>query len=84
MKPLDYPLTTSSYRQYQLEQIGADIKESICRVSDGPFDAEQNANIPTVSYEVWFLAHRHAWSRTSWLILHHPCIWVIGNTHVTV
>ena len=52
MKPLDFPLTTSSYRQYQLEEIGADIKDSICRVSDGPFDAEQNANIPTVSYEV--------------------------------
>ena len=52
MTPLEYPLTASSYRQYHLEQIGADIKESICRVSDGPFDAEQNANIPTVSYEV--------------------------------
>ena len=52
VKALDFPLTTDSYRQFQLEQIGADIKETICRVSDGPFDAEQNASIPTVSYEV--------------------------------
>lgn len=52
VNPLDFPLTTASYRQYQVEQIGADIKETICRVSDGPFDSEQNANIPTVSYEV--------------------------------
>ncbi len=35
-----------------MEQIAADAKESICRVSDSAFDAEQNANIPTVTYEL--------------------------------
>ena len=51
-KPLDLPLTTDSFRQYHIEQVAADIKESICRVSDTRFDAEANANIPTVDYEV--------------------------------
>ena len=35
-----------------MEQIVADIKESICRASDQVFDDSANANIPTVSYEV--------------------------------
>lgn len=52
VKALDFPKTTPSYRRFQTEQIAADIKETILRVSDGPFDAEQNANIPTVNYEV--------------------------------
>ena len=78
MKALDIPLTTASYRQYQLEQIGADIKESICRVSDGPFDAEQNANIPTVSYEVSLLACMlsqvvHPQTSTTWQLLKGSC-----------
>ena len=51
-KPLDLPHTTDSFRQYHIEQVAADIKESICRVSDTRFDAEANANIPTVDYEV--------------------------------
>jgi hypothetical protein len=52
VKTLDSPQPAESYRRYQVEQIAADIKETIGRVSDGPFDAEQNANIPTVNYEV--------------------------------
>ncbi len=36
----------------QVEQIAADVKESICRVSDSLFNEAENANIPTVSYEV--------------------------------
>ena len=51
VKALDFPGTTASYRQWQLEGIAGDVKEAIGRVSDGPFDAEQNANIPTVNYE---------------------------------
>lgn len=52
LKDLDFPKTSPSFRQYYMEQIAADIKETIGRVSDGPFDAEQNASIPTVNYEV--------------------------------
>ena len=33
-------------------QVAADIKEATCRTSDGPFQVQDNANIPTVSYEV--------------------------------
>lgn len=44
--------TSSSFRQFHVDQIAADLKESICRVSDGPFDAQENSSIPTVSYEV--------------------------------
>lgn len=44
--------TTASFRQFHVDQIAADMKESICRVSDNPFDAQDNFNIPTVSYEV--------------------------------
>ena len=51
VKALDFPATAQSYRQHQLEAIAGDVKEAIGRVSDGPFDAEQNANIPTVNYE---------------------------------
>ncbi|EIE27441.1 putative Acttin-related protein 4 [Coccomyxa subellipsoidea C-169] len=52
LKNLDFPQTSPSYRQFNMEQIAADVKESIGRVSDGPFDAEQNASIPTVNYEL--------------------------------
>ena len=44
--------TTASFRQFHVDQIAADMKESICRVSDGPFDAQENVHVPTVSYEV--------------------------------
>ena len=45
-----------SFCNYHVEQIAADIKESIGRVSDSSFNANENANIPTVSYEVSFAA----------------------------
>eukprot|EP00798_Chlamydomonas_sp_ICE-L_P024042 gene24042-9619_t len=44
--------TTESFKSYQVDQIAADVKESICRVSDGLFNEAENANIPTVSYEL--------------------------------
>ena len=49
---VDATNTTASFRQFHVDQIGADMKESICRVSDTPFDAQENAHVPTVSYEV--------------------------------
>lgn len=51
-KPRSLPDVTESFRRYHVEQVAADIKETLCRVSDTPFDAEANANIPTVDYEV--------------------------------
>lgn len=54
VQKLDQRHTTDSFRQFHVEQIAADIKESICRVSDTLFNAEANANIPTVDYEVSF------------------------------
>jgi len=44
--------STPSYRAYQVESICQDVKHTICRVSDIPFDPQENANIPTVSYEL--------------------------------
>lgn len=49
---VDAANTTASFRQFHVDQIAADMKESICRVSDGPFDAQENVHVPTVSYEV--------------------------------
>lgn len=49
---LESPHTSDSFHAWHVEQVAADIKESICRVSDTAFDAEANANIPTVDYEV--------------------------------
>jgi actin-like protein 6A len=46
------PKTRASFLQYQVEQIAADIKESICRTSDLPFDEVASSNLPTVSYEL--------------------------------
>lgn len=53
MQAVDTSGTTDSFHQYHVKQIAADLKESVCRVSDTPFDAVENANIPTVSYEVY-------------------------------
>lgn len=44
--------TTASFRAYQVENICQDIKHSLCRVSETPFNPEENASIPTVSYEL--------------------------------
>lgn len=46
------PGITDSYRQYQVDAICQDVKHTICRVSDTPFDPEENSQIPTVSYEL--------------------------------
>lgn len=54
---VDAANTTASFRQFHVDQIAADMKESICRVSDAPFDAQENVNIPTVSYEASSLKH---------------------------
>jgi hypothetical protein len=32
------PNTTDSFRAFQVEQIAADAKETVCRVNDTPFD----------------------------------------------
>lgn len=50
--PVDAPGTTASYRRWCVEMIAGDMKDSICRVSDNAFDPEENANIPTVVYEL--------------------------------
>lgn len=46
------PIATASFEAFALEQIAQDAKESVCRVSDGPFDPAANEDIPTVSYEL--------------------------------
>ncbi len=41
VEDLSFPKTPESFRLYQLEQIGADMKENVCRVSDNVFDEVQ-------------------------------------------
>jgi len=53
---VESPGTTPSYYAWGVEQIAGDIKESAARVSEMAFDASENANIPTVSYEVGGMA----------------------------
>lgn len=48
----DYPLTTLSYRRWATSLIADDLKHSVCRVFETYFDAETNANIPCVPYEL--------------------------------
>uniref|UniRef100_A0A1D2A4J3 Actin-related protein 4 n=1 Tax=Auxenochlorella protothecoides TaxID=3075 RepID=A0A1D2A4J3_AUXPR len=43
---------TDSYRRHTVLSIAQDLKDAVCRVSDGPFDPEENANIPQVTYEL--------------------------------
>lgn len=61
MEDVVTPHITASFRQYQVEQIAADAKESACRALDIPFMEAENANIPNVTYEVsgqrFFLPH---------------------------
>eukprot|EP00898_Chlorokybus_atmophyticus_P003530 jgi/Chlat1/4178/Chrsp27S04278 len=52
IEEVDLPHTMESYRQYMQMQIVADIKESICRVSESAFDEAASANMPTMSYEL--------------------------------
>lgn len=63
VKHLSQPGVTDSFRQFHVEQLAADIKETTCRVSDVRFSTEENVNIPTVSYEArpvslraWFVS----------------------------
>lgn len=43
---------TASFRAFHQEAVAADVKETLCRVSEAQFLPEENANIPNVSYEV--------------------------------
>eukprot|EP00899_Mesostigma_viride_P024725 jgi/Mesvir1/5437/Mv15496-RA.1 len=52
LTPLKFPGTTESYRRYMQCAVVSDIKETVGRVSDAPFNEELVANIPTVSYEL--------------------------------
>jgi Actin len=62
---------TDSYNQWGVEQVAGDAKEAICRVSDSAFDPGENANIPTVTYEVRRLraaaAHRDMHNCSTWM-----------------
>ncbi|KAM0905147.1 hypothetical protein ACQ4PT_017580 [Festuca glaucescens] len=49
---LDFPNTTDGYRLYCMRAIASDIKESVSRVPDTPFDEVADANVPTNSYEL--------------------------------
>ncbi|XP_078442343.1 actin-related protein 4 [Wolffia australiana] len=49
---LDFPNTTESYKLYSQRAIVSDIKESVCRVPDTPYDESSYANIPMTPYEL--------------------------------
>ncbi|GLT81313.1 hypothetical protein SLA2020_527040 [Shorea laevis] len=49
---LDFPNTTESYKLYSQRVIASDIKESVCRAPDTPYDESAYANIPMTSYEL--------------------------------
>ncbi|GAB2231216.1 hypothetical protein Droror1_Dr00027505 [Drosera rotundifolia] len=49
---LDYPSTTESYRLYCQRVIVSDIKESVCRAPDTPYDEAGYSNIPMTPYEL--------------------------------
>ncbi|OUZ99180.1 Actin-related protein [Macleaya cordata] len=49
---LDFPNTTESYRLYSQRVIASDIKESVCRAPDTPYDESAYANIPMTPYEL--------------------------------
>ncbi|KDD76646.1 actin [Helicosporidium sp. ATCC 50920] len=49
---LHTPKATASYNAMAVQSIVLDIKDAICRVSDTPFDPEENASIPTAAYEL--------------------------------
>ena len=52
IEKLDFPHTTASYAAYMKQEILRDIKHSVVRASDAPFDAESNVTIPTMPYEL--------------------------------
>eukprot|EP01113_Clastostelium_recurvatum_P007251 TRINITY_DN1336_c0_g1_i3.p1 TRINITY_DN1336_c0_g1~~TRINITY_DN1336_c0_g1_i3.p1 ORF type:complete len:449 (-),score=108.03 TRINITY_DN1336_c0_g1_i3:18-1364(-) len=43
---------TESYKTFHIMNVVRDIKETMCRVSDSPFDEIANATIPTNQYEL--------------------------------
>ena len=47
-----FPATSRSYHLYMQKQVMRDLKESVCRVSDSPFDFDSGSNIPTLPYEL--------------------------------
>ena len=46
------PHTTAGYRLFKQREIAADLKETVCRLSDRTYDEEENRNIPAVAYEL--------------------------------
>lgn len=52
VETLDFPKTTESFRAYHVDAICQDAKHVVCRVSDNPFNPDENANIPNVTYEL--------------------------------
>jgi len=52
VKLKETPNTTPSYMNYMVLNVVRDIKETIIRVSENPFDENANATIPTVPYEL--------------------------------
>ncbi|KAK3440427.1 actin-related protein 4 [Eucalyptus grandis] len=49
---VDFPNTTESYRLYSQRVIASDIKDSVCRAPDSPYDESAYANIPMTPYEL--------------------------------
>ncbi|ESQ27779.1 hypothetical protein EUTSA_v10018569mg [Eutrema salsugineum] len=49
---VDVPNTTESYKLFCQRMIVSDIKDSICRVPDTPYDDKSYSNIPMTSYEL--------------------------------
>ncbi|AAF25998.1 F15H18.8 [Arabidopsis thaliana] len=52
VEDVDIPDTTESYKLFCQRMIVGDIKDSICRVPDTPYDDKSYSNIPTTSYEL--------------------------------
>jgi len=52
VKDLDFPHTTASYRAYCRREIVADLNAAVCRASEQKFLEADNANIPTMPYEL--------------------------------
>ena len=52
VKHLDPPHTSASYALFKRREIAADLKESVCRLSETTYSKSDNQNIPAVSYEL--------------------------------
>lgn len=46
------PGITKSYREFAVEGIVSDIKESLCKCSERALDIDEDFNLPTMSYEL--------------------------------